>query len=72
MIRSHELLQEAGIDYEPLAFVHDEQQISLPPSQADQAGFLITAAMKDVQHQLKFRCDLDSEFQIGSNWADCH
>jgi DNA polymerase I-like protein with 3'-5' exonuclease and polymerase domains len=72
VIRSYELLDEAGIDYWPLAFVHDEMQISVTPSQADQAGDLITYAMKDVERAVKFRCSLDSEFKVGSCWADCH
>ena len=72
VIRSHELLQEAGIDYWPLAFVHDELQLSVAPDQAKDAEFLITTAMKDVEHQIKFRCQLDSEAQTGGSWADCH
>jgi DNA polymerase-1 len=71
-IRTNELLQEAGIDYWPMAFVHDELQLSVAPSQAKDAEFLITTAMKDVQHQLQFRCQLDSEAQTGGSWADCH
>ena len=72
LLRSYELLDEAGIDYYPLAFVHDELQISVPPDQVTQAEFLITSAMKDVHHHLKFRCELDSEAQHGNNWSDCH
>lgn len=72
LIRANELLQEAGICYWPLAFVHDEMQISVAPEQAEQAAFLITAAMKDVESALSFRCRLDSEFKIGKSWADCH
>ena len=72
VIRANELLQEAGIDYWPLAFVHDEMQLSVAPEQAEQAAFLITAAMKDVESTLAFRCKLDSEFKIGQSWADCH
>ena len=72
VIRANELLQEAGIDYWPLAFVHDEMQMSVRADQAEDAAFLITTAMKDVEHQLRFRCQLDSEAQIGSSWADCH
>ena len=72
VIRSYELLDEAGIDYWPLAFVHDELQISVPPSQVADAELLITSAMKDVEHRLKFRCALDSEAQHGPNWAACH
>lgn len=72
VIRANELLQEAGIDYYPLGFIHDEMQLSVHPDQVKEAEFLITAAMKDVEHQLKFRCALDSEAQHGANWADCH
>jgi len=72
VIRANELLQEAGIDYWPLAFVHDEIQLSVAPDQVEQATSLITTAMKDVEHQLKFRCQLDSEAQQGSSWSDCH
>ena len=72
LIRVNEMLQEAGIDYTPLAFVHDEVQLSVPPDQAEMAGQITTLAMKDVQHATKFRCALDSEYQIGASWADCH
>ena len=72
VIRANELLKEAGICYWPLAFVHDEMQLSVAPEQAEQAAFLITAAMKDVESTLSFRCRLDSEYKIGRSWADCH
>ncbi|MCP3664694.1 MAG: hypothetical protein GY696_19750, partial [Gammaproteobacteria bacterium] len=72
VIRTNELLQEAGVDYYPLAFVHDEQQFSVAPGDVDAVKLLTTAAMHDVQHQIKFKCQLDSEAQSGSSWADCH
>jgi len=72
VLRSHALLAEAGIDYWPLGFIHDEVQLSVSPEHAEQTTFLITAAMKDVAHELKFRCQLDSETQVGKSWADCH
>jgi DNA polymerase I-like protein with 3'-5' exonuclease and polymerase domains len=72
VIRANELLQEASIDYWPLAFVHDEMQLSVHPDQAEEAAFLVTAAMKDVESALAFRCQLDSEYKIGHSWADTH
>ena len=72
LLRANELLQEARIDYWPLAFVHDEIQLSVAPEHAEQAAFLMTAAMKDVEHAINFKCALDSEAQIGKSWADCH
>jgi DNA polymerase I-like protein with 3'-5' exonuclease and polymerase domains len=72
LIRTHELLQEAGVDYYPLGFIHDEQQLSVAPGDAEKAAFCLVAAMKDVQHQLNFKCELDAESVIGNNWAECH
>ena len=71
-IRINELLQQAGIDYYPMAFVHDEVQLSVRADQAQMAADITTYAMKDVEHQLQFKCQLDSEYQIGNSWADCH
>ena len=72
LLRSYELLQEAEIDFWPLAFVHDELQISVKPDHAEKAAYLIPLAIKDVEHQLKVRCQLDAEAQVGDTWADCH
>ena len=72
VLRTHELLREAGIDYRPLGFIHDEIQLSVLPEHAEQAALLITYAMKDVEHHFNFRCQLDSEAVTGSSWADCH
>ena len=72
VVRAHELLQEANIDYTPLAFVHDEIQLSVHPDHVEKAEFCLTAAMRDVGEQLKFRCQLDAEAQHGNSWADTH
>jgi DNA polymerase I-like protein with 3'-5' exonuclease and polymerase domains len=72
VIRANELLQEAGVDYWPLGFIHDEMQLSVHPDHVEQASFLISSAMKDVEYTLKFRCPLDSESKSGATWADCH
>ena len=72
IIRINELLTEAGVDYTQLGFIHDEVQLSVRPDQAEMAGQITTYALKDVHQTVKFRCALDSEFKIGSTWADCH
>ena len=71
-IRANELLQENKIDYWPLAFVHDEIQLSVRPDHAEKACELITKAMKDVRTGLAFRCELDCETKIGKDWSHCH
>lgn len=71
-IRVNELLKEAEIDYYPLGFIHDEIQLSVHPDHAEQAAFCLVAAMKDVEQQIHFKCQLDAESVIGNNWAECH
>jgi DNA polymerase-1 len=70
--RTNELLTEAGIDYTPLAFVHDEQQLAVRPDQVEMASTLISLAMKDVEYAIKFRIPLSCDVQSGSNWGDTH
>ena len=72
LIRANVLLKEANIDYKPLAFIHDEMQLAVKKEQTEDAEFLIKAAMKDVQTALHFRCELDSETKVGSNWSETH
>ena len=71
-IRTNELLKENKIDYWPMAFVHDEMQLSVKPEHAQKACELAKIAMKDVQARLAFRCELDCDTQIGNSWADTH
>ena len=67
-IRINELLQEAGIDYYPMAFVHDEVQLS--KSTRAMAADITTYAMKDVEHH---NSNVNSTANTKSEpWADCH
>ena len=72
VVRTNELLKEAGVDYKPLAFVHDEMQLSVAPEHVEMVKTLIPLAMKDVEYAIKFRTPLDCEVQSGSNWGDTH
>ena len=72
VVRTNELLKEAGVDYTPLAFVHDEMQLSVAPEHVEMVKTLIPLAMKDVEYAIKFRTPLDCEVQSGFNWGDTH
>lgn len=72
VVRMNELLREAGVDYTPLAFVHDEVQLAVNPEQVDMAKTLIPLAMKDVEHSVNFRTSLDCEVKVGNTWGDTH
>ena len=72
VVRTNELLTSSKLDYVPLAFVHDEQQLAVNPEHVEQVKELIPLAMKDVEHSIKFRVPLDCDVQVGSNWGDTH
>jgi len=65
-------LKEHNLDAQIVAFIHDEVQILVKKGQEDDAGRLIQLCMAQVQERFKFRCQLDSEYKYGNNWADTH
>lgn len=71
-VRIADAIKEAGLDAQIVAFVHDEVQVVVKKGQEDATGKLIQRAMRDTEQQFKFRCQLDSEYKYGSNWADTH
>ena len=72
LVEAYKRLEAAGIDFIPLAYIHDEVQLSVLPEHAEKASEILIQAMKDTTETLKFRCDLDAEAQIGSNWSEVH
>ena len=65
-------IKEAKLDAQIVAFIHDEVQVVVREGQEDATGRLIQQCMRDVQQHFKFRCQLDSEYKYGRNWADTH
>ncbi len=55
-----------------VAFVHDEVQILVKKGLEDQIGEITKAAIKETELHYDFKCPLDSDFQVGSSWADTH
>lgn len=72
VIRANELAQEAGIDYWPVEFVHDEMSWSVAPGDADKAVFCLTAAIEDVTADLSLRIPMAVDPKVGNTWADVH
>ena len=54
------------------ANVHDEIQFSCDAQHAEELGETFQKAMRAAGDKLNFRCQLDSEYKIGSNWAETH
>ncbi len=55
-----------------VAFVHDEVQILVKKGLEDKIGEITKAAIKETERAFNFKCPLDSEFQVGSSWAETH
>ncbi|MEL0013929.1 MAG: DNA polymerase [Rhodospirillales bacterium] len=65
-------IKEANLDAQIVAFIHDEVQLVVKEGQEDATGKLIQQCMREVQGHFNFRCQLDSEYKYGANWADTH
>ena len=61
-----------GTDYEFLANVHDEWQIEARPEVAEVVGKTAAEAIKKAGDKLGFKCPLAGNYEVGSNWKDCH
>jgi DNA polymerase-1 len=61
-----------GKDYRQVLWVHDEFQVECRPEIADALGSTMVDAIRKVTADFNFRCPLDGEFKVGSNWAETH
>ena len=61
-----------GKDWTFLAHVHDEIQFAAQASIAKDVAELATASSKIAGNRFRMRIDIESEYKIGSNWAECH
>lgn len=61
-----------GRDYALVAHVHDEVQIKVKETIADEVGKTAVRAMEQAGEHFLFRCPITGEYKIGNNWADTH
>jgi len=55
-----------------MATIHDEWQLECDPDIADELGLLGVKAIQDAGKRLGCVVEMDGEFHVGKNWADCH
>ena len=79
IVRVEEMLLEAGLkhgwdgDFAYMAWIHDEIQVACrTPEIAQQVIDVSQEAMRWVGEHWNFRCRLDTEGKMGSNWKECH
>ncbi len=75
-VSSQELLDAAGLtynsDYTRCAYVHDEQQFSVLPSEAERVAKLLVDAAPLAGQYYKFKVPITAASDIGDSWAATH
>jgi DNA polymerase I len=61
-----------GVDYQPLGFIHDEQQLSVSTTHVPLVENILINTMPQVGEDLGLRVPLAAEAKHGETWADCH
>jgi len=76
VVETHHAIQEEGlqlgIDYQPLGFIHDEQQLAVSPPYVENVEIILTHTMPIVGETLGLKVPLAAEAKHGTSWADCH
>ena len=63
---------EYGKDWSFLAHVHDEIQFAVKAPIAEDVARIATTSSEIAGDRLRMRITIESEYKIGSNWAECH
>ena len=76
VVIGQQMLDDAGltynIDYTRCAYVHDEQQFSVLPAEADRVAAILVAAAPEAGNYYDFKVPITAASEIGTNWADTH
>ena len=76
VVVGQQLLDGAGltynVDYTRCAYVHDEVQLSVMPSEAERVAKLLEEAAPKAGQYYRFRVPITASADQGSNWADTH
>lgn len=67
-----EFSEMAEQPYELHGNIHDEVQFSCDEAHADDLGRCFVNALVKAGKTLGFKCPLDGEYSIGSNWSETH
>ena len=65
-------LRKLKMNYKFVANVHDEWQVEVPWTFAEQVGRLGVESIEEAGKVLEMRCPLTGEFKYGNNWKETH
>ena len=72
LVEMDRMIWEHGLDAKLVASVHDEYQFEVAKPDIESFTKITKEAMYTTQKILDFKCDLDSDFKVGNNWAETH
>lgn len=62
-----------GVEVGQMAHIHDEYQLAVRNGiDSKVVGAIATGAIRKAGEYFRFRCPLDGEYKIGSNWKETH
>ena len=65
-------VRKSGLDAKLVASVHDEYQFEVAKPDINRFTKITKEAMYQTQREFSFKCDLDSDYKVGNNWAETH
>ncbi len=76
VVIAQDMIDEAGLtyhtDYTRCAYVHDEQQFSVIPSEADRLARILVEAAPRAGNHYDFKVPITAASDIGKSWSDTH
>ena len=76
VVEMHSLLNNKGFkrgeDYDQVAFVHDEVQLTVKENYAEEIGRVCVEAITSTGIGFGLRIPLSGEYSIGNNWGETH
>ena len=68
----HKKLRQSKIDFKFVVNCHDEWQIEVEESRAEEVGKMGTESIKEAGVLLNMRCPLGGEYKVGNSWKETH
>ena len=65
-------LKLRGVPFKFVANIHDEWQIEVPDTDANNIGDWAVDSLREAGEHFKMRCPLDGEYKIGGDWSETH
>ena len=72
LVHMMERVNEQQLDVKLVGSIHDEYQFEVINKDVEEFCKITNLAIKDTEKTLQVRCPLDSEYKIGTTWAETH